>query len=633
MCGIAGFIAPVASDEAARILRAMTDTIAHRGPDAEGFFQQAAAGQRRVALGHRRLSIIDLAGGVQPMRDEAAGLTLSYNGEVYNFRELRASLAQNGLRFSTDSDTEVVLRAYQRWGDACVEHLRGMFAFALWDEPKQRLFLARDRFGKKPLFLWEGAGRFLFASEIKALLATPWPGREVDTESVWHYLAYRYVPGPATLLRNVRKLPPGSALAWENGRTREWRYWRTPDCEPRVAAPLEDPVGAFLAALDEAVRIRMVADVPYGAFLSGGLDSSTIVGLMSRHTSQPVRTFSIGFREARYSELDHARTVAERFGADHTERVVTERDMMDLLPALVRFRDAPVSEPADIPIYLLSVEARRSVKMVLTGEGSDELLAGYPKHAFERYAEPYHRLPPPLRRRLVEPLVHALPYRFRRAKTAIESLTLGDPRDRYPRWFGALSPDERARLCALPAARAHEDGLPFDAAPGTTALRRLLAFDQMSWLPDNLLERGDRMTMAASLEARMPFMDHELGAFISRLPDRARLRGHKSKWVLRRAAERLLPAEILARPKVGFRVPVNEWLRGPMADYLRDHLLGTDSRTRQYYRRAELERIVGEHIEGRQNHEKTLWMLLGLEIWHRETLPEASEAIQDAASL
>ncbi len=339
---------------------------------------------------------------------------------------------------------------------------------------------------------------------------------------------------------------------------------------------------------------------------------------MSRHSDYPVKTFSVGFAEGEYSELRYAKTIADQFKTEHHELTVSQDNLMDELPALVRYRDAPVAEPSDIPIYLLAVEARKTVKMVLTGEGSDEFLGGYPKHVFERYVHTYQRIPRALRSGLLEPLVGALPYRFRRAKTAIHNMGLDDWQDRMARWFGALSSAERDLLVAFRPDGSHEKGAAVSCGQGNSALRNILCFDQTSWLPDNLLERGDRMTMAASLEARMPFMDHELAAFASALPDTMRVRGRTTKWILREAMKRLLPREILERPKVGFRVPVNEWFQGPMKDYLYDHLTGPSSRTRAYYNPSALDKLLSDHTHGRQNHEKLLWSLLNLEIWHRE---------------
>ena len=621
MCGIAGFILR-GSRDAGGLLRSMAAVIAHRGPDDEGFLEtQAGGGSFQVGLAHRRLSIIDLGTGHQPLGNEDGSIQVVFNGEIYNFQDLRDELIARGHRFRTASDTETIVHAYEEYGDECVTRFRGMFAFALWDAPRERLLLARDRFGKKPLYLFEDGGSVLFASEIKSILLYPGLVKRADSGALREYFAYRYVPGPRTLFEGIRKLQPGCCAVWEQGRLREWNWYVPPDCHVRPAAELPaDPVGAFLEQLDEAVRIRMVSDVPFGAFLSGGIDSSAVVGLMSRHSNHPVKTFSVGFAETQYSELGYARTIAQQFETEHHELTVSQDHLMDELPALVRFRDAPVAEPSDIPIYLLSKEARRTVKMVLTGEGSDEFLGGYPKHVFERYVAAYQCVPALLRHGLLEPLVQALPYRFRRAKTAIVNLGLEDWQERMARWFGAISSKERDALVALRLQASELPSSPVVMIPerGNTALRSILCFDQTSWLPDNLLERGDRMTMAASLEARMPFMDHELAAFVSALPDNMRVRGRTTKWILREAMKRLLPAEILERPKVGFRVPVNEWFRGTMKDYLFDHLLGAGSRTSGYYNRPVLEKILSDHVNGRQNHEKLLWCLLNLEIWHRE---------------
>lgn len=609
----------MASDAARTRLQAMTDAIAHRGPDAEGHAFERA-GEACVALGHRRLSIIDLEASVQPFVDTAAGLTLIFNGEIYNFQSLRDELRSLGHSFRTAGDTEVILRAYAQWGTDCAAHLRGMFAFAIWDDRAQQLYLARDRFGQKPLFLAEQGGAFVFASEIKAILAGGFVQPQVDMGGLWDLFAYRYAPAPQTLFDGICKLPPATWMTWQAGVTHSEAYWHAPDRDAlHNPIAMADAPGAIREALDEAVRLRMVADVPFGAFLSGGLDSSVIVAMMARHSSERVKTFSVGFPVAEYSELDHAQTVAEHVGTEHHAYTVTDADMMDKLPRLIGYRDAPVSEPSDVPIYLLSQAARREVKMVLTGEGSDELLAGYPKHAFERYVPWYQLIPGPLRRGLLEPLVHALPFKFRRAKTAITNLGLSDVRERYPRWFGALSDAERADLVALSKPAGYEaDALPFAREPGNSALRRVLHFDQTSWLPDNLLERGDRMSMAVGLEARNPFMDHEFAAVASRLSDAARLKGHTGKWALRQAAAELIPPHILTRPKVGFRVPVDVWFRGPMREMLHDHLLGSDARTASYFHRPMLERAVSDHVNNRQNHEKLLWLLLNVELWHRQ---------------
>lgn len=620
MCGITGYFSTEMREDLAPALRRMTDAIIHRGPDDSGYFESLApGGAARVGLGHRRLSIIDLSTGHQPIGSADGAVQIVFNGEIYNFEELRVQLSACGHAFRTRSDTEVIVQAYLEWGTDCVTHLRGMFAFAIWDSRRGQLFLARDRFGKKPLFMFARNRTLVFASEIKALLQFPGLRASVNKAALWDYFRYRYVPAPATLFEGITKLMPGCWLLCDANGTRQVQYYTPPDGAPLGKSPLcPDPVGAFLNLLEESVRIRMISDVPFGAFLSGGLDSSAVVGLMARHSRLPVKTFSVGFAEAAYSELGHAKTIADLFKTDHHELVVSQDHLLEHLPALTRFRDAPVAEPSDIPIYLLSKEARRTVKMVLTGEGSDEVLGGYPKHVYEKYAGPYQRLPSWLTHGLIEPAVRALPYRFRRAKTAAVNLGIVARDERMARWFGALTEDDCARLLTLdapaPEAATH---LP-QPARGDSPLRGILFFDQTSWLPDNLLERGDRMTMAASIEGRMPFLDHELAAFVSALPDTWRVKGFTTKRILRLAMRRMLPQHILERPKVGFRVPVNEWFRTSLRPYLLEHLTGTDARTRHYYQPQQLERILQEHTEGRQNHEKLLWCMLNLEIWQRE---------------
>lgn len=620
MCGIAGFVTASLISEPGSLLRSMTDAIAHRGPDDEGMLiAQWADRNGIVGLGHRRLSIIDLSTGHQPLGNEDGSVQIVFNGEIYNFQELRTELIARGHRFQTASDTETIVHAYEEYGDACVTRFRGMFAFALWDANRQRLLLARDPFGKKPLFLWESSGGIAFASEIKSLLAFPGCKPGVNEDAVWHYLSYRYVPGPQTLFNGIRKLNPGSYAVWDRDGLKETRYFIAPDRDPLVQSAISgDPIEAFTRVLDDSVRIRMISDVPFGAFLSGGLDSSSIVALMTKHSNLPIKTFSVGFKESKYSELGYAKVIADHFRTDHHELVVSHEHMIEQLPKLVAYRDAPVSEPADIPIFLLSQEARRTVKMVLTGEGSDEVLGGYSKHAFEPLSRWYQSIPALLRREIVERCVRALPYRFRSIKTAVATLGVENRDERMARWFGALSGDERSALSTLSARNVvNRNQAPYDVANENSPLRRTLYFDQTSWLPDNLLERGDRMTMAASLEGRMPFMDVELARFASSLPDHYRVRGRQGKWILKRAMERVLPAAILNRPKVGFSMPVNEWLRGPMKSFVMDQLMGADSKTMQYFRRNELQRLVQEHMDARQNHEKLMWSLLNLELWHR----------------
>jgi len=627
MCGITGIISNDIVLGSLSSLHAMTDAIQHRGPDDCGYYETTDEQGRFVGMGHRRLSIIDVDSGKQPISNEDATVFLVFNGEIYNFQELRATLVDKGHVFKTLSDSEVIVHAYEEYGEQCVSHFRGMFAFAIWDDVKKTLYLARDRFGKKPLFYTIRNDSLLFSSEIKSFNAVLDLHDEINTSVIPDYLAYRYVPGPDTLYKGIYKLAPGSYATYCNGALQEHSYYLPPDCNRYGSnrcgsnATDDEAVEKFLGILRESVKLRMISDVPFGAFLSGGIDSTAIVALMSEISSYPVKTFSVGFDESNYSELKYAETVAKYFGTDHHELTVTHEELIEHLPALIRFRDAPVSEPSDIPIYLLALEAGKSVKMVLTGEGSDEILGGYPKHVFERYAKYYQLVPKAVRHLLIEPMVKALPYKFRRAKTALCTLGIEDPTERLPRWFGALSSSDTERLLATGYGRmtASNKPSPFLVDKEASALRKILYFDQTSWLPDNLLERGDRMTMAASIEARMPFMDHHLAEYASTLPDRFRVRGRTTKWILRAAMKGLVPDEILCRPKVGFRLPVNEWFRGPMKDYLYENLMGADSISKGFYKKAFLKKVLDEHIAGRQNNEKILWTLLNLELWLKES--------------
>ncbi len=616
MCGIAGWIGKSGASPSDENLTAMLAAIARRGPDGEGTWREAAGGSE-VLLGHRRLAIIDLATGAQPMH--RGPLTIVFNGEIYNYRDLKASLPADEV-FETDSDTEVLLALWLRQGATCLDRLVGMFAFAVWDRRDGSLALVRDRWGKKPLMVTSHRGGLAFASEIKALLALPGVEAKLDDTALWQSYAYRYAPGPRTFFAGIEKLPPASVTLWRDGTRTTRIWWQPPDAAPPPAGGGDEAVEVdqFTRLLEDAVRSRLVADVPVGAFLSGGIDSAAVVSLMARHSSQPVRTFSVGFREAGYSELDHAAAIAKAIGAEHQALIVDPDAVIAELEQAIWDRDAPVSEPSDIPLTLLARAAAREVKVVLTGEGSDEILAGYPKHRAEVFGDQYRRLVPPvLHRALIGPLVDRLPYQFRRIKIAAATLGLSAPSDRQPRWFGALAPAERAELLAHPAPLdAGVDPAPF-AAGNTSVLRRALYFDQLSWLPDNLLERGDRVTMAASLEARMPFLDHRLATYVASLPDDRRLRGRTTKWLLRRAMERILPPEILTRPKIGFRVPVEAWFRGKLQGWLRDCLTGPDSRTRDLYQPAVLSRLIDEHAHGQVNHEKLLWWLLTVELFRR----------------
>ena len=560
MGGVAGWVAGARGAPEAAAIAPMLEALAHRGEAAA-----ALGAGARVLLGAR---------GPQFLHDEASGIALALDGELCNRAALRAHLAARGHRFDGDSSAEVLLRAYRHWDKDVARELGGAFAFALWDARKDRLMLARDRFGEKPLYVSEAGESLVFASEPKALLAHPAIRAEVDLASVWDFLALGYVPGPRTLVWGVRRLAPGSYALWQFGRLHEVRYWTPPDREALAArAGGADPVAEFIARLQEAVKDRLDAEGPTGAFLSAGLDSAVLVALMARHGAR-IRTFSAGFEGSRASELAGAAATAKRFGAEHHEIVLSPRDYLAVLPRLVAMRDAPLARASDVALHLLAREAARSVRTVLTGEGCDEILGGYRRFALARF-----------------PWLARLPA-LRAAAT-------------------------RERLSVLGMAPGTFPGR-FDADPRASRLRRMLYFEQSGRLADEGLERTDRMTSAASLEARAPFLDHRIAEHVSRLPDSMRLRGASTKWILRQAAARLAPAAALRQG--GFGVPAGAWLRGEMREFLSDHLRGPGSLTRPYYDARLLDRIVDAHLGGRRNHQELLWTLLNLEIWHRACL-------------
>ena len=587
MGAIAGWVAAEARDEAA--LAPMLERLAHRSAGAElsGFVDRRRNGQ--AVLG-------------ASFYDAHAEVAVVLDGAIANRDELRAWLAKRG--FDSKSDADLLLRAYQYWDKDAVKHLRGGFAFAVWDGRKERLMLARDRFGEKPLYLREAGGALHFASEAKALAT---PDTEVDLEAVWEHLACRYVPGPRTLWKGIRKLPPASYAMWQFRKLRETRYWISPDQKPLFdEAATADPVAGFIQRLEEAVQLAL----PGGVFLSGGIDSAAIVALAAQSGAR-VATFSAGFAEDKASELPAAAQAAKHFGAAHHELTISARDLVDHLPRLVAMRDAPLSRPSDVALHLLAAHAARVTPAVLTGEGGDEVLGGYRRYAAERYAWAFRGLPTVLA--LLAPLCGAASSRMR---AAAASLPIEDWRERALRWNGGLTRAERARVSILDMT----DSSRTDSTdPATSALRRVLHFEQTSSLPDNLLERADRMAMAASVEARAPFLDHRLVEYVSALPDELRVRGVSTKWILRRALARLVAPGALTLKKGGW-LPGGT-LRGELGALARDHLGGAASRTRAWYEPKVLDRVLAEHDRGRGNHHELLWTLLNLEIWRRTQSP------------
>jgi asparagine synthase (glutamine-hydrolysing) len=630
MCGIFGWVLGRAKHQDRETLVKLTDLMSHRGPDGSGYRLYETADERfQIGFGHRRLSIIDIGGGVQPMSSEDGRFTLIFNGEIYNYLELRQELVALGHRFRTNSDTEVLIEAYRAWELDAVRRFRGMFGFALWDGAKQRLILARDAFGKKPLFLAELQDVLLFGSEIEPLVQFPGFNRAFDSEALGHYLLNRYVPGPSTFFRAVKKLQPGHYAVWQSGTLKTTRYFTPPVATtvPDIRS-FDDAIRLFEETFDEAVRIRMRSDAPFGAYLSGGIDSSAVVATMVRHSTEPVRTFSVGFREAEYSELDHARMIADQFGTIHNELFVEPDAFMEHWQTAVLRRGAPVSEASDVPIFMLSEMASGSVKMVLTGEGADELMGGYPKHRAERWIGLYQWLMPHLvHDRLIYPLVRSLPYGMRRVKILALAAGERDLVNRMRVWFGGLSVGEGEAILGRLVSATPPDFFPYSSEI-ESRLRRTLFFDQTSWLPDNLLERGDRMMMAGSIEGRMPFMDTVLASVVARFPDEFLTGGKGGKTVLRAAMDKILPPAIVRRKKVGFRVPVGEWFKRHYRDFVQDMLVSDASNVARMCNRSKLRSLVAEHVGGRQNHERILWSLINLEIFMRTFKPSQCEELE-----
>ena len=615
MCGICGVFNYGTHQPADRgRLQRAADAMAHRGPDDEGFYLDGAVG-----LGNRRLSIIDLSGGHQPLSNEDGTLWVTFNGEIYNHQELREDLEAQGHRFRTASDTEVIVHLYEKYGLRFVEHMRGMFGFALWDRRERRLVLARDRLGVKPVYYLSEPGRLAFASELRSLRELATDPLKVDPQAIYDFFGFRYVPAPNTFYRNVSKLLPGHFLVVEESGVRQECYWELPEEDPNPCSA-QEYAEQVLECLRESIRLRLVADVPLGVFLSGGVDSTAVVAIMAELGVHPLRTFSVGFEEAAYSELPYARRVAKRFSTQHTEVLVRPHDLADDLERLVAFRDEPIAEPTDVALYHMARKAAETVKVVLAGEGSDELFAGYPKYAADRLAGLVSAFP----REITQTIVRWLPYRQRRAKLALETLAISDQAERSATWFASFSRQERealfspdflAQVDVAHPARVFAQYL--EQVRDRPPLKRMLYADLKVWLPDNLLLRGDQMTMAASIEERVPFLDHKLVELAARIPVKLLTQGFRTKVLLRQALRPYLSTETLRRRKVGFTVPVGPWFRKSLNSFVADLLLSPEVRSRGYFNTANMESVVREHFDGIRDRQKQLWALINFELWAR----------------
>ena len=625
MCGIAGLVFadrhhPI--DE--QLLSRMTGVMRHRGPDADGFHVGAGVG-----LGHRRLSIIDLATGDQPIYNESRSVVIVFNGEIYNFPELAHELQARGHTFATRSDTETIVHAYEEFGLECVTRLRGMFAFALWDEGNRRLVLARDRVGKKPLYYHADAERLVFASEIKALLQDASIKRRISVEGLSDYFTFGNIPAPGTVFQDIQQIPPGHVLVWERGRVRLHEYWDVVFSPTGPATP-EAAGEAFSALFDEAVRMRMVADVPLGAFLSGGVDSSAVVASMARQSARRVVTTCVGFSERTHSEIEHARSVAQALDTEHHE-VMVKPDAIGDLPRLVWHMDQPFADSSALPTYLVSRATRERVTVALSGDGGDELFAGYQRrYGVNRLEQRLRRLiPGPVRRGLLAPLGRLYPRSDRIPRPLRLKLVLSNLGQTFERaYFSDMSrfrDGEKQELCTpefLAQARHHDPfaafGKHFDRVRDADPLSRILYVDFKTWLADDILVKVDRMSMACSLEVRAPLLDHKIVEFAASLPSDLKFRGSVSKFLLKRHVAERLPAAAVQRRKQGFELPLATWLRGDLREVAHDLLFSSRAAGRGYVRPAAVQRIWDAHQSGYRNHASQVWALMVLELWHRQ---------------
>jgi asparagine synthase (glutamine-hydrolysing) len=621
MCGIVGFLNRNKRAADSVILERMNGAIKHRGPDDDGFYVHGPVG-----LAMRRLAIIDLAHGKQPIHNADKTAWIVFNGEIYNYQELRTDLEKRGHKFYTNSDTEAIVHLYDEFGADCVQHLRGMFAFAIWDIRDESLFIARDRVGKKPvLYSHQPNGDFIFGSEFRALLHHPSISKEIDNEAIHKYLNFLCVPAPFTAFKQIRKLEPAHWLRWKDGRIETQRYW-LPDFNNKIKISEDEAEEQTLRILRDSVRMRMISEVPLGAFLSGGVDSSVVVALMAQEGTKPVKTFSIGFEEQDFSELKYAKQVAEHVGAEHHEFVV-KPNAVDILPLLVEHYGEPYADSSAVPTYYVARETRKHVTVALNGDGGDESFAGYERYAAMRLAEKYTRIPGLLRKPFIEYPMGLLPTpvgfrnRLRSAKRFVKAAAM--PRaDRYMHWMSALSTDIQHDLYtsdfkhqagAAPAAA--DLGRWFEKANGAGIVDATLLTDMMTYLPNDLLVKVDIATMANSLEARSPLLDHKLIEFAASLPENLKLRGVESKYLLKKIAEKLVPKDVIYRRKMGFGVPIGYWLRNEMKDFMRGTLLSEKSLARGYFKPEVIKNLIERHLSAKEDVSTPIWTLLMLELW------------------
>lgn len=620
MCGIAGIIS--ASNRG--LIRSMTQVMAHRGPDGEGYYESDD-----IALGHKRLSIIDLQGGKQPIANEDGNLQLICNGEIYNSPELRTSLENRGHTFKTHTDVEVILHLYEEHGEQCVKHLRGMFAFAIWDRERKTLFTARDHMGQKPLFYYQDGDEFIFASEIKAILETGLIQPEIDLDALWHYVSLRFIPDEYSLFKNIRKLPAATFLTYKNGEVCTEKYWDPNFCE-KLKSSESDIEEGLDQLLRDTVNMHTLSDVRVGAFLSGGIDSSTVAAMMAKSSSEPVPTFSIGVKEQGFNELPYARMVAEKYAMESHERVV-QADLIHLIPSMIHHLDEP-SDPFGVGVYLVSQVASEQVKVVLGGDGGDENFAGYDRFAGQRLVDHYCLLPQWFRKSVMTRIIDRIPESFGYKSLAQKASWVNDMSfyassgERYAQSMSFLrfTKDAKQKLFTEQARYKIEDYDStakildyFDAENVDDVVDRMLYTDLMTRMPDHLLSIVDRMSMAHSIESRPPLVDYKFVEYAASIPANLKLKGRNLKYILKKVAGRYLSDELINRKKQGFGFPLAIWMRTDLKDFLTR--LFSQSRFVEIgvFDRDYIFQILDEHLSGKADHNFRLWILINLEFWYR----------------
>lgn len=640
MCGIAGWINLDTTNpdlgDVEGVLHSMCERIVHRGPDSEGLWWDET-----VALGMRRLSVIDLKTGEQPVFSEDGTVVVMMNGELYNYREVRAELKKDRIMFVTETDTEILPHLYKKYGDAFIDHVNGMFAFSLWDLAKRRLILARDRFGEKPLYYGVFDGKLIWASELKALIAHPSVTTELDLNALRHYLSFDYVPAPLSIYKGIYKLPAAHMLIVENGEIKTRRYWDVnADAEAksvranlngRKTATLADSAEELREMLSDSVRMRLVSDVPLGILLSGGIDSSTIAAFAVEHATERVKTFSIGFEEDSFDESKYARLVARHLDTEHYEDKLSATTAGDLIEDIGEWLDEPLSDGSLIPTYLLARFVRKYVTVALGGDGGDELFAGYPMYRAHRIASMYRLVPSFVRNGLVRPAVEKLPVSHKnlsfdyKAKRFVRAAEL-DPVERHHSWFGSFALDEQDNLLTRDVREtANADiyasaRLAYENNPIHDDLARMQYLDVNFYLAEDILTKVDRSAMQVSLETRAPFLDPRIANFAFSLPMKYKLRGANGKVILKKAVEPMLPKAILDRPKKGFGIPIAAWLRGRLRYLLHDLLSPERLKEQGIFEPEYVDRLISEHEQGIASHHKELWTLLVFQLWSRKFL-------------